>query len=69
MWDELSKAQRYRDRAEECRRVAKIGRSAEIRNHYLRMAEYYSTFAEAEEAKYQAAVGIHHAPARQSVAR
>jgi len=69
MWDELSKAQRYRGRAEECHRLAKIGYSPDARNHYLRMAEYYSTFAEAEEAKERGSVVIGHTPARQPVAR
>jgi len=47
----LDKAQRYHGRADECRRLAKIGNSSDIRNHYRRMAEYYAAFAEAEEAK------------------
>jgi hypothetical protein len=49
--DAPDKAQRYHSRADECRRLAGIGSSPDIRNHYLRMAEYYTAFAEAEEAK------------------
>jgi hypothetical protein len=36
--------------AEECRRIAAIcAPSTEMRNHYSRMAEHYSSLAEAEE--------------------
>jgi len=49
--DAPDKAQRYHNRADECRRLADIGSSPDIRNHHLRMAEYYTVFAEAEEAK------------------
>ena len=49
--DELNKAQRYQGRADECRRLAEIGNSSDIRNHYLRMAEYYAAFAEAAKAE------------------
>ncbi len=49
MLDALNRAERYRDLAEECRRLAAIGSPIEIRNRYLRMAEHYSTLAEAEE--------------------
>ena len=66
MLDALNKMQRYRGRADECRRLAEVGHSSDIRNHYRRMAEYYTAFAEAEEAK--AAVAISHAPALRSVA-
>ena len=66
--DALNKMQRYRGRADECRRLAKVGYSSDIRNHYRRMAEYYTTFAEAEEAKSRGAVVISHAPALRSVA-
>jgi hypothetical protein len=54
MLDTLSRAQRYRDLAEGCRRLAAIGLSTETRNHYLRMAEHYSSLAEAEEQGMQA---------------
>jgi hypothetical protein len=50
MLDALNKAQRYQGRADECRRLAEIGNSSDIRNQYLRMAEYYTVLAEAEEA-------------------
>jgi hypothetical protein len=49
MLDALNRAQRYRDMAEGCRRLAALGLSTETRNHYLRMAEHYSSLAEAEE--------------------
>jgi hypothetical protein len=68
MLDVLNKTQRYRDRAEECRRLANIGYSSDIRNHHQRMTEYYTAFADAEEAKGRGAVFISRAPARRSVA-
>jgi len=49
MSDTRNRAERYRDLAEECRRLAAIVSSAEIRDRYLQMAEHYSTLAEAEE--------------------
>ncbi len=49
MFDVLNRALRYRDLAEECRHLAASGLSTEFRNRYLRMAEYYSALAEAEE--------------------
>src|SRR5260370_806246 len=48
MSDALYRAERCRDLAEECRRVAAISASTEMRNHYSRMSEHYSTLAEAE---------------------
>jgi hypothetical protein len=49
MLDVGNRAQRCRDLAEECRRLAAIGPSTEIRNRYLRMAEALLHAAEAEE--------------------
>jgi hypothetical protein len=53
MFDTWNRAERYRDLAEECRRLAAIGSSinisTEIQNRYLRMAEHYSALAEAEK--------------------
>ena len=49
MSDALNRAERCRDLAEECRRLAAIGPSTEIRNRYLRMAEALLHAAEAEE--------------------
>ena len=49
MSDALGRAERYRDLADECRRLAAIGSSAEIRDRYLLMAEHCSTLVEAEE--------------------
>jgi hypothetical protein len=68
MLDALNKTQRYRGRANECRRLAKVGDSADIRNHYRRMAEYYTAFAEAEEAKDGGAAVTSRAPALRLVA-
>lgn len=49
MLDTLSRAERYRDLAEECGRVSAMCRSTEMGNHYRRMAEHYRSLAEAEE--------------------
>jgi hypothetical protein len=49
MVDALNGAERCRDLAEECRRLAATSLSAQMRSRYLRMAEHYSTLAEAEE--------------------
>ena len=45
----LNRAERYRNLAEECRRLAAIGSPTDIRDPYLRMAEHYGALAEAEE--------------------
>src|SRR5258707_13522756 len=42
MLNALNRAERYRELAEGCRRLATIGFSTETRNHYLRMAEQNS---------------------------
>jgi hypothetical protein len=49
MLEPLNRAERYRDMAEGCRRLAALGLSTETKNHYLRMAEHYSSLAEAAE--------------------
>jgi hypothetical protein len=49
MLDAGNRARRCRDLAEECRRLAAIGPSTEIRKRYLRMAEALLHAAEAEE--------------------
>jgi hypothetical protein len=67
MLDELNQAQRYRGRANECRRLSKIGSSADIQSHYWRMAEYYTAFANAEEAKRRGTVVI--SPLRSGASR
>jgi hypothetical protein len=46
MSDHSNPAERYRELAEGCRRLAAIGVSTETRNHFLRMAEHYSMLAE-----------------------
>jgi hypothetical protein len=50
MWDALKRAERCRDLAKECRRLAAISSSTDIRDRYLRMAEHYSSLAKGEEA-------------------
>ena len=49
MLDTLNRAERYRELAEGCSRLAAIAFSTETRNHFLRMAEHYGTLAEVEE--------------------
>jgi len=49
MSDGLKRAQRYRHLAKECWRLATVEVSADIRKHYLEMADHYSTLADAEE--------------------
>jgi hypothetical protein len=49
MSEARNRAERYRDLAEECRRLAAIPSSTEIRDRYLQMAEHYSALAEAEK--------------------
>lgn len=45
----LTAAKAYRDRAEQCRRIADDVASLEIRMHYLAIADHYIALAEAEE--------------------
>jgi hypothetical protein len=45
-----AKAQRYRNRAEECLRLAELLLVPEIAQHYRRISEHYLDMAEAEEA-------------------
>jgi hypothetical protein len=49
MVNELYRAERCRDLAEEYRRIAAMCVSTEMRDHYSRMSEHYRTLAEAEE--------------------
>jgi hypothetical protein len=51
MPDAQNQAQRYRDLADEYRRLAATSSSAEMRERYLRMAEHYSSLAEAAAAE------------------
>jgi len=51
MSDAWHRAERYRDLAEECRRLAATTFSAQMRNRYRRMADNYCTLAEAEGAE------------------
>ncbi len=48
MLDAWTRAEHYRDLAEECHRLALTSFSTQMRNRYWRMAENYSTLAEAE---------------------
>jgi len=48
MLDAWSRAEHYRDLAEECRRLAATSLSVQMRSRYGWMAEHYSTLAEAE---------------------
>ena len=49
MSDALNRAERLRDLAEECRHIATLCSSTEMRSHYLRLEEHYNVLAEAEE--------------------
>jgi len=49
MSDALKQAEHYRDLEKRYLRLAAICSSTQNRNHYLRIAEHYSTLAEAEE--------------------
>lgn len=61
MWNALNRAERYRDLAEECRRLAATSLSNQMRNRFSQMAEHYATLAEAEVTRHsslrQLAVG------------
>jgi hypothetical protein len=49
MPNSISRVERYRDRAEECRRLANLTRASEISDHYAQVAQDYLALAEAEE--------------------
>ena len=49
MSDALNRAARCRDLARDCRDVAAVCSSTEMRNHCLQMVEHYNTLAQAEE--------------------
>lgn len=49
MLDALNRAKRCRELAKGCRGLAAIAFSTETRNHFLSLAEHYSTQADAEE--------------------
>ena len=53
MPDAPSRAEHYRDLAEECRRLAAIGSSTDKRERYLRMVKYYSAMAAVEQLRMQ----------------
>src|SRR5262249_39443394 len=45
----LNRVDCLRELAEECRQIAALSSSTEMRMHYLRLEEHYSALAEAEE--------------------
>jgi len=47
--DAIYRAERYRDLAEECRRIATFSITTKMRKHYSRMSVHYGTQADAEE--------------------
>jgi hypothetical protein len=50
MWDALNRAERYRDLAEECRRVAAVCSSDhELRDRHLRLEKHWRSLAGAED--------------------
>jgi hypothetical protein len=49
MPDPISRALRYRERAEECASLAAMSGPSEIAYHYARIADHYLALAEAEE--------------------
>ena len=54
MSDSSNLAERYRDLAEECRRLAATTLSSQLRKRYLLMAEDYLLLADVEERAYLA---------------
>ena len=63
MSDALKRAERCRDLAKECRRLAAISSSTHIRARYLPMAKHYSSLAKAEEAADAGVPGLATSPA------
>ena len=49
MLDTLNRAERYRDLAEECRRLATTTLSAQMKNRYSLMAKDYILLADVED--------------------
>jgi hypothetical protein len=47
--DSARTAKFYREQAEECRRLAEITTSSEIRSYYMQIAEHYVTLANTED--------------------
>jgi hypothetical protein len=48
MSDSLSKTKRFRERAEECTKLAELATRAKMRRHYKKIAESYLAMARAE---------------------
>ena len=51
MSDSLSKAKRFRERAEECTKLAELATMAKMRRYYKKIAESYLAMARAELTK------------------
>jgi hypothetical protein len=67
--DHAKKAKKLRDRAEECRALAKIMRDQESRAAYLSLAQSYETLAKHEEAMIGLAHNTVNSPSRKSAPR
>jgi hypothetical protein len=52
MSDALNRAEHYGELAEACRRLAATTLAIQMRSRYSRMAEIYTTLAEAEETRH-----------------
>jgi|307.fasta_scaffold70315_2 hypothetical protein len=48
MPDPLTRSRRYRERADECRKLAALAKSPEARAEYEKLAGFYDEIAEAE---------------------
>jgi hypothetical protein len=48
MSNAFDRAERCHEWAEECRRLSRMCRSTEMKIHYLRVSEHYTTLADAE---------------------
>jgi hypothetical protein len=48
MSDSLSKAKRFRERADECTRMAELATSDRVRDHYKKLAATYLAMVRAE---------------------
>ena len=57
MPDPLNRTKRFRERAEECAKVAELTTSNKIRRHYKRIAESYLAMARAELIKAEKIAG------------
>jgi hypothetical protein len=51
MPDHLAKAKRYRERANECRHLAKLAASPQAQKDFEKLASYYDQLAQEEAAR------------------